>query len=122
MFIHTYSYAKARSAEIQLSLHDPDLTESELKDTYIEADVHKLSQVVRNVLSNGLKFTPKGGRVTVKVSRTGVRTAQSFFHPSLSSVRKNSGSGITLRRYEGFTYNTYLVLCCIYISPTYFCI
>ena len=32
------------------------------------ADEHKLAQVVRNLVSNGLKFTPAGGRVVVSVA------------------------------------------------------
>ena len=32
----------------------------------IKADRHKLSQVLRNVISNALKFTPRGGDVTVR--------------------------------------------------------
>ena len=38
------------------------------KDIQISADFHKLSQVVRNLLSNAMKFTPVGGSVTVTVS------------------------------------------------------
>jgi signal transduction histidine kinase len=34
----------------------------------ILADEHKLVQVVRNLVSNGLKFTPAGGRVIVSVA------------------------------------------------------
>ena len=34
--------------------------------TLINIDKQKVAQVVRNLLSNALKFTPKGGKITVK--------------------------------------------------------
>jgi signal transduction histidine kinase len=36
----------------------------------ISADPSRLQQIVWNLLSNGVKFTPKGGNIVVKVSRT----------------------------------------------------
>ena len=38
------------------------------KITLINIDKQKVAQVVRNLLSNALKFTPKGGRITVKAT------------------------------------------------------
>ena len=35
----------------------------------IKADPAKFKQIFYNLLSNSVKFTPEGGRVTVKVSR-----------------------------------------------------
>ena len=34
----------------------------------INIDKQKIAQVVRNLLSNALKFTPKGGRITIKAT------------------------------------------------------
>ena len=40
--------------------------DSDVESARINIDKHKMSQVLRNIVSNGLKFTPKGGKVTVK--------------------------------------------------------
>ena len=38
------------------------------EDVWLNADFHKLSTVLRNMLSTAIKFTPRGGRVTLQVS------------------------------------------------------
>ena len=35
------------------------------QDFHIIADHNKLNQIMRNLISNGLKFTPKGGKINV---------------------------------------------------------
>ena len=42
-------------------------SENELQGYYLHADKHKLSQVIRNLISNALKFTPQGGKVNIAV-------------------------------------------------------
>jgi len=37
-------------------------------DVMVYVDRNKMSQVIHNLVSNGLKFTPSGGRVTVTVT------------------------------------------------------
>lgn len=46
--------------EFQGTYMSPDLSR-----TYISVDVNKASQVFRNLVSNALKFTDRGGEVTV---------------------------------------------------------
>jgi len=41
------------------------------EDLYIEADEDRLRQIVLNLLSNGISYTPEGGTVTTEVERIG---------------------------------------------------
>jgi signal transduction histidine kinase len=34
---------------------------------YIDVEKHKMEQVVRNFMTNAIKFMPQGGKITVKV-------------------------------------------------------
>ena len=60
-------YPQARASGVHLIVADRALLESRFLHTSILVDRHKFSQVLRNVLSNALKFTPMGGSVTVKL-------------------------------------------------------
>lgn len=52
---------------IQLRLQTPD----DLRDAEVHADETKLRQIVFNLVSNAIKFTPDGGRVEVRAYRDG---------------------------------------------------
>lgn len=54
---------QARSANVQMVLED-----SKWSTLCVNADYNKLIQVLRNLMSNALKFTPSGGTVTIRVS------------------------------------------------------
>jgi two-component system, sensor histidine kinase and response regulator len=56
------------------------------------ADVPKLRQALDNLLANALKFTPKGGRVRVRVSRTVDATDK----PIVTFEVSDSGPGIAV--------------------------
>ncbi len=56
----------AEAAGIDLSLESPEHLE-------FRGDRHRLAQVAENLVSNAIKFTPKGGRVSVRVRSEGDR-------------------------------------------------
>jgi signal transduction histidine kinase len=61
-FVEAVSVYKvqARSSAITFDIHTRNVD-----DVIVHIDVTKFSQVLRNLLSNALKFTPKGGKVDV---------------------------------------------------------
>lgn len=57
--------SEAAQAGLELQLHTPDHA------LVLEADEVRLEQIVWNLLSNSLKFTPAGGFISVRIDREG---------------------------------------------------
>jgi PAS domain S-box-containing protein len=63
--------AAARGAIDSLGREDAGIRlESDSEPVMVYADPHRLSQVLMNLLTNALKYSPEGARVTVRVTRT----------------------------------------------------
>lgn len=88
-----------RIFRIQAKSKDIDFVWSEegLDGVMLNIDRYKLSQVIRNMVSNALKFTPSGGRVTVegRVMRKKNSDKQQAAHLMLTNSISNLDSSIT---------------------------
>ncbi len=85
--------AKAAEKNIQLSLYiDPTL------HNYLKGDVIKIKEVLINLMSNAVKFTPQNGEITVEIRRLDdapANKARVFF------CVQDSGIGIHSSKLEG---------------------
>lgn len=82
-YLHSYlkrfdDYAK--SLDIQLEY------KSSFENLQVWIDTNKMDSIIRNLLSNALKYTPKGGRVTMEVW-----AAKNYWHMNIS----DTGIGIS---------------------------
>ena len=73
-----------------------------MRDLAIEIDLNKMEQVLRNFLTNALKFTPKGGTVRVRLisksnftSKTSVTCVLNEDEKVLRCEVIDSGAGIS---------------------------
>lgn len=83
-------YLQARDAGVTLRLDT--LGCNDLTSLTLYADKNKLAQVIRNLASNGLKFTPRDGTVDVIVTVQTVPDTETY---ELSLAVKDSGAGIS---------------------------
>ena len=73
---------KAQRTGIHIHLHHDKGNDSIISKLVVYADMHKLGKVIRNVMSNALKFTGASGRVDIIIQ----------FHPpnNMNSLSSNS--------------------------------
>jgi osomolarity two-component system sensor histidine kinase SLN1 len=88
-----------------------------LKDMVLYGDQHRILQVVINLVSNSLKFTPKGGSVTLSIRCPGeaslsesrkasLQSRQSSFRGSKSRVRATSSEVESVSMHSPERYET----------------
>ena len=88
---------EADAKGVSLSVQEP------LANDWLVGDSARIQQVVANLLSNGVKFTPAGGRVDVRtavegteikliVRDTGRGIPQEFLHAVFERFRQADGS------------------------------
>jgi cell cycle sensor histidine kinase DivJ len=71
LIANTIATASPRAAEVGIALHSviaPSLPRA-------KADARRLGQVLHNLLANAVKFTPRGGTITVSAERRGAGIA-----------------------------------------------
>lgn len=92
-----------------------DVQTAHMSPVYISGNLTALTQMIRNLLNNAVKYSPKGGRVTASLSSdsrevmmsikdTGIGISekditsifQPFFRSADSKARKEEGSGLGL--------------------------
>lgn len=68
---------------------DLEWAENPLEGVFINIDRYKLSQVVRNLVSNALKFSPEGGKVVIHAELVSLQQ-DGLLSPKLSPDRSKS--------------------------------
>jgi len=73
-------------------------------DTQLQCDAVRISQVLRNLLSNAIRYSPEGGRISIEIESTclpnGKRLSDSGKLPALVTTISDQGIGIPQEELE----------------------
>ena len=86
---------QAYQSRVTLTLKRDEASAASLESLMLEVDDNKIAQVVRNMVSNGLKFTKPGGTVTVNVSTLDQQMDSGDYCKLLKVSVTDSGAGIS---------------------------
>jgi signal transduction histidine kinase/CheY-like chemotaxis protein len=87
----------ARQLDVNFSIAIEDNDDMWLRDHYIKGDKFKLAQVIRNLCSNALKFTPAHGFVDVRLTLVSPNESKlgRDLGPAVRMAVRDSGAGIS---------------------------
>lgn len=87
----------ARQLDVNFSIAIEDDDDMWLRDHYIKGDKFKLAQVIRNLCSNALKFTPAHGFVDVRLTLVSPNESKlgRDLGPAVRMAVRDSGAGIS---------------------------
>lgn len=94
-----YPQAEEQNLDFELYHEEP------LADSYI-GDVLRLNQILLNLLSNSLKFTPPGGKITINIREAKRSNGYSFLEFKISDTGVGMSDGFLQKLYEPFEQET----------------
>ena len=104
--------ARGKDITIKMELSDETVASSEgvNKSDLLSIDKFKMSQVLRNFMSNALKFTPEGGTITVRACFVPVETVE-------TNTNTNVDKPIDNDRKRGSMMNDIMMLPVLRLKP-----
>jgi len=85
-FLHFHNLAKNKEIALQFITPEP---------LFVTADVNMMNTVIRNLLDNAIKFTPRGGKVTLEIAQTGINKGINPLAPTTRISVSDTGMGMT---------------------------
>lgn len=69
--VDTFTHKSVKLMESEAARKSIELSMSIEPGLYVEADEDRLRQIIMNLISNGINYTPEGGRVSLKIESLG---------------------------------------------------
>ncbi|MCR5176025.1 MAG: response regulator [Anaerovibrio sp.] len=89
--------------QLEAHQHHMQASVSDIEHEVVISDALRLQQIFMNLLSNSIKYTPDGGKISIRVKETSVSTTRSIY----SFIFKDNGIGMSMefqeRLFQPFT-------------------